>query len=230
MLKLSCFHQQTKPRVQLLRSLHPPLIQLNIEMSDTTMFLTTLLPERRWLGTILLPSALSSILRSVSTIMGQSQANLSICLHPVAKQPTSSQTAKGSGLGPICCRRLNVRPLSWICVLHIQFCCTYCGGHANWILKVLQCRFQADVEFQNLATHKAELIRAKQPTEGRVSVSGGKSVCPFHLAHNGTTPPCGCLCTQICSEALIWVNKCSRCSRLTGLPDRQMLEFSIQFF
>lgn len=49
----------------------------------------------------------------------------------------------------------------------------------------------------------------KQPTEGRASVSGGKSVCPFHLAHNGTTPPCGCLCTQICLEAWVFVNKCS---------------------
>lgn len=198
-------------------------------MSHTMMFFT-FLPERGRLSTILLPSALSSILRSLPTITGhnRSLAGKSVHLFTSSCQTaTSSLTAKGSGLGLICWRRLNVRPPSWICALHIQFCCTYCGGHANWILKVLQCRFQADAEFQNLATHKAELIRVKQPTEGRVSVSGGKSVCPFHLAHNGTTPPCGCLCTQICSEALIWVNKCSRCSRLTGLPDWQTLEFLI---
>lgn len=70
----SCFHQQTKPRVQLLRSHHPPLVQFNIQRSDTTMFLTTFLPERRWLSTILLPSALSSILRSLLTKTGHNKS------------------------------------------------------------------------------------------------------------------------------------------------------------
>lgn len=154
--------------------------------------------------------------RSVPGKKKKNYTNPTISLHPGAKQLTRSQTERKQ----CCSYLLNDTQLSWICTLHIQCCCMDCRVHTNWVFKVLQCCFLADAEVPNLATHKAELIRVKQLTEGRVSVSGGKSVCPFHLIHNGKTPPSGCSCTQICLEAWVFVNRCSHCSHLTGLPDR----------
>ena len=47
--------------------------------------------------------------------------------------------------------------------------------------------------YSETLTHRAELIAVEQPSEGQVWFSWGKRVCPFHLRHNATILPWGCL-------------------------------------